>query len=192
MAWREDAAITKLKTKDLTVTNSVTTTNPLGSLTVTNLTVSGTLTATPLATQVVTLQTATRLKLGAAAAEIPTSVTFGFAKGAANIAEVLITAVNSAGTTIARVLPLTVWLSDADTGVGLTGTTASGTVKAKSASGTDVGALTAKKALAVHTLAAGTYTLEITDTSKTAFYVGVMLPCGLIVVSRVMTSADYG
>ena len=57
---------------------------------------------------------------------------------------------------------------------------------------TDVGILTAKKALAVHTLANGTYTLEITATGKTAYYVGVMLPCGLIVVSRVMATADYG
>ena len=169
MAWREDAQITKLKTTTLTVT--------------------GTLTA-PAATSA--LQTDTRLLLGAAAAEIPTHATFTFTAGAANVANVLVTAVNSAGTTIARVHPLTIWLSDASTGVGLTGTAASGTVQAKSASGTDVGILTAKKALAVHTLANGTYTLEITATGKTAYYVGVMLPCGLIVVSRVMATADYG
>lgn len=169
MAWREDAAITKLKT--------------------TNLTVTGTLTV-PAATS--DLQTDTRLKLGASALEIPTSATFTFTAGAANIANVLITAVNSAGTTIARIHPLTVWLSDAVTGVGLTGTAASGTVQAKSASGTDVGVLTAKKALAVHTLANGTYTLEITASAKTGYYVGVALPCGLVVVSRVMATGDYG
>jgi len=164
MAWREDANITKLKVKDLTVTSGSTD----------------------------ALATATRLKLGASALELATSATFTFTAGASNVAEVLITPVNSAGTTIARVLPLTVYLSDAATGVGLTGTAASGTVQAKAASGTDVGILTAKKALAVHTLASGLYTLEITATGKTGYYVCVMLPGGLLVVSRVMTSADYG
>lgn len=178
MAWREDAAITKLKTTTLTATD---------------LTVSGTMTlASPLAAQTVALSTMTRLKLGTAALELATSATFTFTAGAANVAEVLITPVNSAGTTIARVNQLTVFLSDAATGVGLTGTAASGTVQAKAASGTDVGILTAKKALLVHTLASGLYTLEITASAKTAYYVGVILPCGLLVVSRVMTGADYG
>jgi len=164
MAWREDATITKLKVKTLTVTDTTTDAN----------------------------HTATRFSLGASALEIPTSATFTFTAGAANVANVLITPVNSAGATIARVLPLTVFLSDAATGVGLTATAASGTVQAKSASGTDLGALTAKKALAVMTLATGLYTLEITASAKTGYYVGVVLPCGLVVVSRVMTSADYG
>lgn len=164
MAWREDANITKLKVKNLTVTD-----------------------ATAQAHEI-----ATRLSLGASALELPTSATFTFTAGAANVAEVLITPKNSAGTTIARVIPLTVFLSDAATGVGLTATAASGTVQAKSASGTDIGILTAKKALAVMTLATGLYTLEITASAKTGYYVGVILPCGLVVVSRVMTSADYG
>jgi hypothetical protein len=176
MAWREDANITKLRVKDLTITNTITS---AATLTSTGAIVSAN-------------STATRFSIGASALELPTSATFTFTAGAANVANILITPVNSAGTTIARVLPLTVYLSDASTGVGLTGTTASGTVQAKAASGTDLGALTAKKALAVMTLASGLYTLEITATAKTGFYVCVILPCGLVVVSRVMTATDYG
>jgi len=124
--------------------------------------------------------------------EHPTTATFTFTAGASNVANVLITLKNSLGQTITGVWPLTVWLSDAATGVGLTATAASGTVQAKSASGTDLAALTAKKALAVQTLANGTYTLEITATAKTAYYVGVSMPNGKSVISRVMATGDYG
>lgn len=123
---------------------------------------------------------------------IPTDVTFAIASAAANVSEVTITVVNKDGYTIPGVHVLDVWLSDAATGVGLTGTTASGTVQAKAASGTVHGALTAKKALRVSTLTTGVFVLEITDLAKTGFYVAAALGVVPAQVSRVMVAGDYG
>ena len=125
---------------------------------------------------------------------IPGAIAFTIAAGGANVCEVTIQAKDAAGTNIARPVPLLVWLSDAATGAGLTGTTASGTVQAKAASGADFGVLTAKKALIAQTLANGSYILEITDTAKTGFYVGCeVLGDGLARgVSRQLVTGDYG
>jgi hypothetical protein len=125
---------------------------------------------------------------------IPGAIAFTIAAGGANVCEVTIQAKDAAGTNIARPVPLLVWLSDAATGAGLTGTTASGTVQAKAASGADFGVLTAKKALIAQTLANGSYILEITDTAKTGFYVGCeVLGDGLAHgVSRQLVTGDYG
>jgi hypothetical protein len=121
------------------------------------------------------------------------SATFTFTAGAANVAEVAIALVDGAGVAVASGQPFNVWLSDAATGVGLTATSASGTVTAKSASGAVFGTLTAKKALVVQPLATGIFTLEITDTAKTTFYVAVQNPAtGQVVVSRIMATGDYG
>lgn len=137
--------------------------------------------------------------LTASAAELnithnmPASITFAAAPGAANVSELTITVKDGAGATIAEVFNLDVWLSDAATGAGLTSTTASGTVQAKSANGADLGVLTAKKALRVQTLDTGVYILEITDTAKTTFYVCATLPStGATVVSDQLETADYG
>ena len=138
------------------------------------------------------LLTAQRVKVGASAIELPTALTISAAAGSTNIANVTLTVKNSAGTTLAAVWPLTIWLSDAATGVGLTATSASGTVQAKSASGTDLGVLTAKKALQVNTLATGIYILEITDSAKTGFYVAAQLPNGITVISSKLVTANYG
>lgn len=102
---------------------------------------------------------------------IPASFTLAAAAGGANVCEVTITAKDAAGATLAAATEILVWLSDAATGLGITGTAASGTVQAKAASGTDLAALTAKKCLLVQTKADGTYILEITDAAKTLFYV---------------------
>jgi len=132
-----------------------------------------------------------RLKLNAK--EAPASFTFTPAAGAANVCDVTIQAVDADGADLAGVYMLDVFLSDAATGLGLTATSASGTVTAKSASGAVVGTYTAKKALRVQTLADGSFVLEITDTAKTEFYVAATLPTvGLPVVSAVLATADYG
>ena len=124
---------------------------------------------------------------------MPANVTFAAAAGAANVCDVTITVKDAAGATIAGVFNLDVWLSDAATGVGLTGTTTSGTVQAKAASGADIGTYTAKKALRVQTLATGIYILEITDTAKTAFYVAASLPStGATKVSTQLAAGNYG
>ena len=86
-------------------------------------------------------------------------VSFAAAAGGANVCEVTITVKNYAGSTLAGVAHLDVWLSDAETGAGLTGTTTSGTVTAKAASGAVIDTYTAKKALRVQTLATGIFVL---------------------------------
>ncbi len=94
---------------------------------------------------------------------------------------------------MAKPVVFKVWLSDDSAGVGLTATSASGTVQAKSGGGEVFGTLTAKKALEVQTKADGTFILEITDTAKTGFFVAANLPvAGLPKVSRQLVTGDYG
>lgn len=124
---------------------------------------------------------------------MPANITFAYAAGAANVSEVTITVKDAAGATIAAPFHLDIFLSDAATGVGLTSTSASGTVQAKAASGVDLETVTAKKHLRVQTLATGIYILEITDTAKTGFYPAAVVPSkGNIVVGTQMVSGDYG
>jgi hypothetical protein len=124
---------------------------------------------------------------------MPASISFSAAAGGSNVAEVTITVKDGAGNAIAAVHNLDVWLSDAATGAGLTATTASGAVAAKTSSGTDLGTLTTKKALRVQTLATGVYTLSITDTAKTGFYVCASLPgTGKAKVSSQLVTGNYG
>lgn len=122
----------------------------------------------------------------------PASVSISAAAGGSNVCEVTFTVKDVNGVAMTVPTLLTVFLSDAATGVGLTGTSASGTVQAKSASGADWSVLSAKKAIRVQTLANGTYVLEITDTAKTAFY-----PCCYIdgkapTVGTVLATGNYG
>jgi len=125
----------------------------------------------------------------------PASISFAAAAGGANVCEVTITVLNAAGVAIAAspaCFMLEWWLSDAATGVGLTGTSASSTVAVKSGEGTDLIVHTAKKYTRVQTKAsAGTYVLEITDSAKTAFYVCAAID-GKAYVSAVLASGDYG
>ena len=124
---------------------------------------------------------------------MPASITFTPAAGGANVCEVTCAVKDAAGATIAAVFTFDLWLSDAASGAGLTGTTASGTVTAKAASGIVIATNTAKKALRVQTLATGIFILEITDTAKTAFRVAVDLPSvGNTVVSAALVTGNYG
>lgn len=119
--------------------------------------------------------------------------TFAAAQGASNVTEVTVTAVEADGTTtVASPVIFTIWLSDAATGAGLTSTSASGTVQAKSASGADFEVMTAKKAIKVQALATGIYILEITDTAKTAFFVCAQTPHGETKIATVLATGDYG
>lgn len=123
----------------------------------------------------------------------PASVTLAAATGGSNVCEVTITVKDGEGDAIAEAMLLNVWLSDADTGAGLTGTTASGTVTAKSASGAVIATHSAKKALLVQTLATGVFVLEITDTAKSGFYVCAQNPAtGEVHVSDQLVTANYG
>jgi len=124
----------------------------------------------------------------------PASISFAAAAGGANVCEVTITVLDAAGAAITSPACFVMewWLSDAATGVGLTGTSASGTVAAKSGEGTDLVVHSAKKYTKVFTKASvGTYVLEITDTSKTAFYVCAQID-GKAYISTVLATGDYG
>lgn len=121
------------------------------------------------------------------------NIEYTITPGASNVCDAQIKLLNGHGEIVESPVMIDIWLSDSLDGSGLTATNASGTVQAKSASGQDVGIYTAKKALKVQTKADGTYTLEITDTAKTGFYVCCQLPLsGLPVVSAQLQTADYG
>lgn len=123
---------------------------------------------------------------------VASQVTFSIAAGTTNVCNVTMTVKDAAGVAVDTSHLINVWLSDAATGLGLTGTSASGTVTA-GASGVDFGASTAKKALTAQTTAAGVFVLAITDTAKTGFYVCAQVPGqGSPSVSRVLVTADYG
>lgn len=113
------------------------------------------------------------------------------AAGGANVCEVTISGADILGNAISGVHHLDVWLSDDADGEGLTGTTASGTVQAKSASGIVLSTYTAKKALRVQTLKSGAFVLEITDSGKTAFKVCANV-AGRTVVLATLAAGDYG
>ena len=135
-----------------------------------------------------------RVKIGhLVAIGTPGDFTFAAAAGASNVVEVTITPRDAVGAALASVRTLELWLSDDATGAGLTGTTASGTVIAKSGEGTVLTAFTAKKHLSVQTKAAGTFALQINDTAKTGFYVCVRNPAtGLVTVSSQLVTGNYG
>jgi len=121
------------------------------------------------------------------------NITFSAAAADANETNVTLTVVDNDGNTLAEPWILDVWLSDASTGVGLTGTTASGAVEAETNGGTVLVAMTAKKALRVQTLATGKFVLTITDTAKTGFFVCATVPgSGRTAVSDQLVTADYG
>lgn len=122
----------------------------------------------------------------------PASVTIAAAAGGSNVCEVTFTVKDVNGTAMTVPTLLTVFLSDAATGVGLTGTSASGTVQAKSASGADWSVLSAKKAIRVQTLANGTYVLEITDSAKTAFYPCAYIDGRKVTVGTQLVTGNYG
>lgn len=124
---------------------------------------------------------------------VVTDSSFAIAAGGANVCEITVTLKDGANAIKASAIPFEIWLSDDADGIGLTATSASGTVQAKSGGGADFGALTAKKALAVQALGTGLYILEITDTAKTGFYIAIKNPfTGNIAVSRQLVTGDYG
>lgn len=137
--------------------------------------------------------TATAAEINTGAHGAPASFTFTPAAASANVSEITITVKDGTGATVASVVNFDLWLSDTSTCEGLTATTASGTVAAKTSSGTDLAVLTAKKATRVQSKATGVYILSVTDTGKTHFYVCGQVPGnGRSIASAQLTSANYG
>ena len=122
--------------------------------------------------------------------------TFGaWTAGAANVTELTITVKNVDGTAVSTPTQFLLWLSDASDGEGLTATTTSGAVTAKASSGTDFGALTAKKCFIGQTKDNGTFILSVTDTAKTEGFYAAVAPIGSgirKVTSASTVTASYG
>lgn len=137
--------------------------------------------------------TSTAAEITANTDGVGSTLSFSAAAGAANVSEVTVTVKDGAGGTVAAVHNFDLWLSDASTCAGLTGTTTSGAVAAKAASGVDLSTYTAKKAIRIQTLATGVYILSITDTAKTGFYVCGLAPAtGKAVASSQLVTGSYG
>lgn len=121
----------------------------------------------------------------------PLYATATVAAGASNVSEVTITMRNSVGKAVP--CEFAIRLSDNASGLGLTGTTASGAVTDKTAGTTGQVMTTdvSKKALRVQTTSAGTYVLSITDTAKTAFVIAVVID-GLVMPVATLATASYG
>lgn len=129
------------------------------------------------------------------ASGVATGATFTPAAGGANVCEVTIQLVDSDGAAAPYVYPILVYLSDSAAGEGLTATTASGAVAAKSGH-QDLSALVAKKAILALTNAAGVYVLSITDSAKTAFRVCCAPVSGNayggVVIGSALVTGNYG
>ncbi len=120
-----------------------------------------------------------------------TELSMTAAAGTTNLCNVTIQAVNYEGTALAGIRNLTIWLSDSASGIGLTATTASGTVTATT--GTDLVDLTAKKIKIIQTDATGKIVLAITDSAKTLFKVCAQVgDPSSVVVGTTLITANYG
>lgn len=99
--------------------------------------------------------------------------------------KITVTAKDAGGTTLAQVVALDLWMSEAATGIGLTGDTYSGDLTAST--GVILGALTAKKAWRVLTAASGIFEAVLVASANPADqYVVVSHPAtGAVTVSAV-------
>ena len=141
-----------------------------------------------------TLQLGAGLTHGSDEKDLVDTFSISAAAGVANHATITFAALTGKGVANVGVWPILVYLSDSATGDGLTATNASGTVQALSGEGTDLSALTAKKAiLALTKGSTGTYKLDITDTAKTLF-----VPCcvnfmtGRTIAGAALVTGNYG
>lgn len=122
---------------------------------------------------------------------IAQQVTATAAAGAANVSNVTFQVKDARGNSLGRVFDLSIWLSDASTGAGLTAVTASGGVAVTA--GTSLAVKVASKALEVLTDATGKATIAITDTGKTGFFPCSEVPgTGNITVGAQLITANYG
>lgn len=137
-----------------------------------------------------TITTANLTNLTVNSKKTPVTATLTPAAGASNITNVTIQLKDGSGTALTNAAIVDVWLSDAATGLGITGTAASGTPAPTT--GTILGILTAKKAWRVVSNASGVIVLEITDTAKTGFYVAVGANNTVIAISSQLVAGNYG
>lgn len=122
----------------------------------------------------------------------PAYVTGVVTAGAATISEIALTARNANGAPVPGAW-FKVYLSDSAAGIAYTATTASGTVTVKTAgtTGTIMFTYLAKFGLLVQANSAGSFTLQITDSARTAFKVCVEIE-GMPMVVKTLATASYG
>jgi hypothetical protein len=125
-------------------------------------------------------------------AKLANNITCTLAAGASNTTTCTITVKDSAGTAIAAVHTLEVFISRSATGQGLTATAASGALTATT--GAILTALTAKKHISAVTDANGVLVLSLVDSAKTEgeYFVAVNPVSGKLHVSAATVTADYG
>jgi hypothetical protein len=110
---------------------------------------------------------------------------------AANGMDITITAKDAAGTTVAEAHQLEFWMSEAATGIGLTGDDYSGDLVATT--GVILSAHTAKKHWSVSTAATGIFVATLTDDAKPADqYVAIKKPVGAALVVSAASGTTWG
>lgn len=108
----------------------------------------------------------------------------------ANISNVSFQVQDAFGNNVSGVFLITIYLSDAATGGGLTATTASGGIAAAASGGVIFDAIVTSKAVDAQTTTGGLFVLAITDTAKTGFY-PVVARGSAITVGAQLTTASY-
>jgi hypothetical protein len=135
-----------------------------------------------------TLRQTRKLNTLFAEAEGTSSATFTIGTEAANAINVAVQLADTDGTAQASLQGVSVFLSDAATGIGIAATAPDGGV----AIGTDgaiLDATVAGKALWVQTEATGAFDIDITESGADTWYLVVQLPDGNQVVSGAITFA---
>jgi len=187
---REVANALGLSTPDAAALAAVSTT-ALGALAVTTLgtTENSKMVTTNASGKVDTLDIEVFKSDGATAS---TQVAWSYSSaGGSNVTTITATVQDGNNSAVSDVQELVIWLSDSSAGDGLTATTASGAVSVTT--GTQLAALTAKKALHCLTDANGQVVFTITDTAKTGFYPCAIRPLtGRVDVGTQLVSGDYG
>lgn len=121
--------------------------------------------------------------------KLPDSVNFIINTGSTNTANIVFQIDDGAGTLIQNVLPINVYLSDSSAGGNLAVHVPSGGINIVT------GAILFQpvSGLFIHAVsdASGSLQFNLVDTAKTAYYIVVEIN-GHVVVSRRLTSADYG
>lgn len=136
------------------------------------------------------LVTTTAAELNTIDNMVTTAVPVLSAGAATDEMDITITVKNAAGTTIAQVCQIEVWITDSATAYTLTGTSASGALTA--VDGGVLTALTAKKHIICVTPATGIINLSLVDSANTAGeIVCVKLPNGFFSYSAASVATDY-
>jgi len=120
-------------------------------------------------------------------------IAVSFVAGSTNESNVLFEVLDAEGNAVEEPYIIRAWLSDAATGLGLTGTATSSAAAIVSGFGSVFTIQTAKKDWFLQTNADGQAKLLLTDSSETLFYACATDPrTAVAVVSELMVAGDWG